>query len=153
MRPMLPLVFVALAAMGGSAGGQGAPAAPLQNQPPVSHFGPWLPTEQTQCHAEFTRLRLDATTRASQIKAARERKASSREACELLRGYANAEAELVKVTATCAISAHFAQQLKANHKRTNEMQSCGNAPRSAPGAAGPVAVPGLATGAGARGPA
>ena len=120
MRPMMPLVFVAMVAMGGAAAAQGTSAAPLQNQPPVSYFGPWLPPAP-QCYAEFTRLRQDATARAGQIKAAHERKASSREACELLRGYARAEAELVKVTATCTISAYFEQQLKANHKRTNEM--------------------------------
>jgi hypothetical protein len=138
MRLTMPLVFVALAAMGGSAAAQGVfPPPPPPGQPPVSVFPQPAQNEQGRC--EIPQLFQDAMARAGQIKAASERKAGFREVCELFRDYVNAETKLVsyveKRPATCTISLEFMNKLKANQKRSNEaMESiCKAASRQLPG--------------------
>jgi hypothetical protein len=137
MRPMLPLVFIAVAASGGLAVAQGVFPALPPGQPPVSVFPQPAQNDQDRC--EIPQLLQDAIARVGQIKAANARKAGIREVCELYRDYVSAEAKLVsyaeKRRAACSVSLEFMKKLKANQKTSNEaMESiCRAASRELPG--------------------
>ncbi|MEA2912726.1 MAG: hypothetical protein QOJ15_4807 [Bradyrhizobium sp.] len=87
---------------------------------PLSQAGP-----ADECSSGFGPLREDAEKRGKMIKAASDRHAPPDEACKLIGNYSQAEMKLIKYVeshATCGIPPQIADQLKAGHKNTENMQ-------------------------------
>ena len=83
--------------------------------------------EQAACLEGFAPLRRDAEQKGELIKAASGRHAPPQEACEIISSYALASAKMVKYVEAnadeCAIAASIVDQLKAGHRKTEELRS------------------------------
>lgn len=101
-------------AFGGGGGFQQRPMAAPQGGPPDS------------CMKEFVPLREEAERRGKLIKAASDRKAPPDEACKLIGNFGQAELKMIKYVeahaASCGIPPQIADQLKAGHKNTDQLQ-------------------------------
>ena len=102
---ILPLYAGAAAAQGG--------AAPSQQEPP--------------CVQEFVKLRDDVEKRAGAIKAANERKATPREACQLFNVFVTAQTKMLKYAVDngvwCGIPPQIVANLKAGITKTSEIRT------------------------------
>jgi hypothetical protein len=82
-----------------------------------------VPTENDACTKEFTPLREEAEARGRLIKAASERHASAKEACELIGNFVQSEIKMIRYVEAnaerCRISPKTADQLRAG-RRTSE---------------------------------
>jgi hypothetical protein len=103
------------------AGGGGA----FSPAPPTQQGGPGGGPSQA-CMNGFMPLREDAEKKGKLIKAAGERHAPPDEACKLIKGYGAAEAKMIKYVETnaskCGIPPQVADQLKAGHKNTEQLE-------------------------------
>jgi hypothetical protein len=85
------------------------------------------PEQQAACLEGFAPLRRDAEQQGKLIKAASERHAPPQEACEIIGTYALASAKMVNYVEAnadeCAIAASVVEQLKAGHRKTEELRS------------------------------
>ena len=103
------------------AGGGGA----FSPAPPTQQGGPGGGPSQA-CMNGFIPLREDAEKKGKLIKAAGERHAQPDEACKLIKGYAAAEVKMIKYVETnaskCGIPPQVADQLKAGHKNTEQLE-------------------------------
>ena len=81
---------------------------------------------QEQCTTDFQPLRDEAERRGKLIKAASDRHATSNEACSLIGNFAQAESKMIKFVEAratqCGIPMQVADQLKNDHKNTENMQ-------------------------------
>ena len=123
--------------------GGGAPAATAA-APPVSPFpsagaapitGGFSAAPPTQpgggasadCMNQFVPLREEAEKRGKLIQSAGKRHASPAEACQLFKNFAQAEIKMIsyidKNAARCGIPSQIGDQLKANHKNTEAVQT------------------------------
>jgi len=102
---ILPLYAGAAAAQAG--------AAPPQQEPP--------------CVQEFVKLRDDVEKRAGAIKAANERKATPREACQLFNVFITSQTKMLKYAVDngvwCGIPAQIVANLKAGITKTSEIRT------------------------------
>ena len=120
----LPVICV-VALFAGSAKAQFGPA-PAQQEPP--------------CAAEFAKLRDDAEKKAGAIRAAGERKAPPREACQLFNAFVAAQLKMLKYASDnatwCGIPNQIVTSLKEGVAKTSEIrtkicQAAAAPPRSA----------------------
>jgi hypothetical protein len=78
------------------------------------------------CMKAFVPLREDAEKRGKMIKAASDRHAPPEEACKLIGSFGQAELRMISYveshSAQCGIPPQVAEQLKAGHKNTDNMQ-------------------------------
>jgi len=85
-----------------------------------------FPSQEPPCMKDFLPLRNDTEKKAQAIRAASERKAAPKEACNLFGALAAAEAKLVKFSIAnatwCGIPPQAIEQMKAGHARTNQMR-------------------------------
>jgi hypothetical protein len=134
----------------GAAPGPGS--FPVTGAPPIngSAFSrpPTPPSQQAggppaDCMKEFVPMREEAEKRGKLIKTASERHASAEEACKLIGNFGQAEIKMIKYveshSAKCGIPPQVADQLKAGHKNTEDMQKkvCNVAQQQQKGPAGP----------------
>jgi hypothetical protein len=102
--------------------------------------------EQQACLEKFAPIRDEAEKRAKAIKAASDRKAPPQEACNLIKGYVQAEAKLISYVTSkqtaCGIPAEVPKQLKANAARSNQMLKAVCQAAAQP-QGGPAAAPSL----------
>lgn len=110
-RAIIAVCMVPLCA--GAATAQFPPAAPQQQPPP--------------CVQEFFKLRADAEKKGLAIKAANERKASPREACQLFGAFITAQNKMLKYanenTVWCGIPAQVVEQLKESVAKISEVRT------------------------------
>ena len=85
------------------------------------------PQQAPPCLQEFIKLRGDAEKKAAAIKAASERKATPKEACQLFNAFSAAEAKMVKYATDsgvwCGIPAEALTEMKKSHARTEQIRS------------------------------
>jgi hypothetical protein len=85
------------------------------------------PEKQAACLEGFAPLRRDAEQKGKSIKAASERHAPPQEACEIIGSYAIASEKMVNYVEAnadeCAIAASAVDQLKAGHRKTEELRA------------------------------
>lgn len=90
-----------------------APAGPPQQEPP--------------CVQDFVKLRDDVEKRAGAIRAANERKATPREACQLFNVFITAQTKMLKYAvdngAWCGIPAQIVANLKVGITKTSEIRT------------------------------
>ena len=83
------------------------------------------PSGSLACFQAFAPLREEAESRVRLIKAASERHAPREEACRLIGEFAQSEIRMIKYleanSAVCAAPKRIADELKANHQRTEAM--------------------------------
>jgi hypothetical protein len=79
------------------------------------------------CLAEFGKLRDDAEKKANVLRQASARKASPKEACNLLTGFSAAEAKMLKYASDnrvwCGIPPQIVESIKKGHERTAELRT------------------------------
>jgi hypothetical protein len=84
-----------------------------------------VPTESDACKNEFAPLREEAETRGHLIKAASERHASAKEACELIGSFVQSEIKMIRYVEAnaerCRISSTTADQLRAGRTKSETM--------------------------------
>ena len=86
-----------------------------------AQFGPAMPQQEPPCVKEFSRLRDDAEKKASAIRAAGERKAQPREACQLFNAFVAAQSKMVKYATDNSVWCGIPNQVLANlNDRTSE---------------------------------
>ena len=61
-----------------------------------AQFGPAAPEQEPPCVKDFSKLREDTEKKAAAIKAAGERKASPKEACQLFSAFVAAQSKMLK---------------------------------------------------------
>jgi hypothetical protein len=97
-------------------------ADPIMPFPPVTGLA-----ASAACMEGFVPLREDAEKRGKLIKEASERHAPPQEACALIGSYALASAKMVKYAEAnaveCGIPASIVRQLKAGHRKTEELRA------------------------------
>ncbi|WP_213742766.1 hypothetical protein [Bradyrhizobium sp. dw_411] len=135
-RLIVSLTFAAVALHAGQTFAQGAFPAPLPGQavapasnaspvPPVNWMAPSNGASDV-CVEEFAALREKAQDRGKLIVVARDRHASSDEACRLIADFGESEVEMIKYveahSAKCGISTEIANRLRAEHRRTETMR-------------------------------
>ena len=81
-----------------------------------AQFGPAMPQQEPPCVKEFSRLRDDAEKKASAIRAAGERKAQPREACQLFNAFVAAQSKMVKYATDNSVWCGIPNQVLANLK-------------------------------------
>jgi hypothetical protein len=112
---MLLLIFAALATCSAMAQAQTPFPAPLPGDDP----------SQT-CRNEFLPLRAEAERRGQSLKAAGDRHAAADEACKLIKDFIAAEVKMLKYAeikgAECGIPPGILDQLRAGHKRSEDMR-------------------------------
>jgi hypothetical protein len=85
------------------------------------------PERQASCLESFAPLRRDAEQKGTLIKAASERHAPPQEACEIISTYERASEKMVNYVEAnadeCAIPASVVEQLKAGHRKTDELRA------------------------------
>jgi hypothetical protein len=126
-RLVVPLAFAAVAFYMGHAFAQGTFPAPLPGQTgPVGNASPFPLVNEAACMTGFSPLREEAVQRGKLIKAASDRHATPDEACKLIGNYSQAEISMIKYVVAnatkCGIPPQIAEQLKAGHKNTENMQ-------------------------------
>jgi hypothetical protein len=128
----------------------GAPLAsfPVNGAAPISGGGamgapPQGAAPSDACMKGFVPLREEAEKRGKLIKLASERHAAPDEACKLISSFGQAEIGMIKYVEShaskCGIPAQVADQLKAGHKNTENLQKkvCSVAQQAQRGPAGP----------------
>jgi hypothetical protein len=104
---------------------------PSNGAAPISGgFGAAPPSQAAgsvdDCMKGFVPLRAEAEKRGKLIKAASDRHAGPDEACKLIGNFSQAETNMIKFvenhSAKCGIPAQVADQLKAGHKNTENLQ-------------------------------
>ena len=112
LRRALPVMCV-VALFAGGAQAQFGPTAPQQQEPP--------------CIKDFGKLREDTEKKAVAIRAASERKASPREACQLFNAFVAAQSKMLKYAtdnaAWCGIPNQVAANLKEGIAKTSEIRT------------------------------
>ena len=112
LRRALPVMCV-VALFAGSAQAQFGPTAPQQQEPP--------------CVKDFGKLREDTEKKAVAIRAASERKASPREACQLFNAFVAAQSKMLKYAtenaAWCGIPDQVTASLKEGIAKTSEIRT------------------------------
>ena len=111
-------IFVAclVSLCGGAANAQfqAAPPAPQQQEPPA-------------CVKEFFKLRDDAENKGKAIKAANDRKASPKEACQLFGAFVTAQSKMLKYasenTTWCGIPQQVVENIKQSVARMSEVRN------------------------------
>jgi hypothetical protein len=126
-RLIVPLTVAAAIVQAGQGFAQGAFPAPItgsafeRGSASPSQAGP-----SDECMKEFAPLREEAEQRSKLIKAASEQHASAVEACKLIGNFRQAEIKMIKYVeshaAKCGIPPQIADQLKAGHKNSENMQ-------------------------------
>jgi hypothetical protein len=105
-----------------------------------AQFGPPPSQQEPPCVKEFTRLREDTEKKAVAIRAAGERKASPKEACQLFNAFVAAQSKMLKYAtdnaAWCGIPNQVTASLKegvakASEVRTKVCQAAAAPPRPA----------------------
>ncbi|HZP69571.1 MAG TPA: hypothetical protein VFB29_06455 [Pseudolabrys sp.] len=81
-----------------------------------AQFGPTAPQGEPPCVQEFSKLREDADKKAAAIKAAGERKASPREACQLFNALLAAQSKMAKYATDNSVWCGIPSQVVANLK-------------------------------------
>ena len=85
------------------------------------------PQQAPPCLQEFLKLRGDAEKKAAAIKAASDRKATPKEACQLFNAFSAAEAKMVKYATDsgvwCGIPSEALTEMKKSHARTEQIRS------------------------------
>jgi hypothetical protein len=111
LRRALPVICV-VALFAGSAQAQFGPAAPRQEPP---------------CLKDFAQLREDAEKKAGAIRAASERKATPREACQLFNAFVAAQSKMLKYAtdnaAWCGIPNQVTASLKEGITKASEIRT------------------------------
>jgi hypothetical protein len=83
------------------------------------------PTQRDACLDEFAPLRQEAEARGSLIKAASERRAPAKEACELIGNFVQSEVKMIKYVEAnaerCGIPPDTANRLRAGHEKSETM--------------------------------
>jgi hypothetical protein len=107
---------------------QGSPQQPGQwPQQGVQGQQPAPPQQADTCMQDFVKLRDNAQKRAEAIRAASQRKAEPKEACELFNSFSDAEAKMIKYVSDnvtrCGIPKAVETNLKQNHAKTNAIRS------------------------------
>jgi hypothetical protein len=112
LRRALPVICV-VALFGSNAQAQFAPAAPQQQEPP--------------CVNEFGKLREETEKKGAAIRAASERKASPKEACQLFNAFVAAQSKMLKYAtdnaAWCGIPPQIMAGLKEGITKTSEVRT------------------------------
>jgi hypothetical protein len=126
-RAMLALCILPLCVSGANAQApwpaspQQAPAAP-QQQGPISS-----PQQTPPCVQEFFKLRDEAEKRAAAIKAANDRKASPKEACQLFSALATSQSKMLKFanenSSWCGIPPQVIEQIKQGTAKVVEIRT------------------------------
>jgi len=92
-----------------------------------AQFGPAAPQQEPPCAADFSKLREDTEKKAAAIKAAGERKASPKEACQLFGAFVTAQTKMLKFAnenATwCGIPNQVMVSLKEGIAKTSEVRN------------------------------
>ncbi|MGJ4995021.1 hypothetical protein ACQR0Z_11435 [Bradyrhizobium sp. HKCCYLS3077] len=127
---ILRLVVAAMTPIVGHAFAQGAFAAPLPGQtapPPRGDSAPAVADGASDVCNGFFPLRAEAERRGRLIKAAAERRATPKDACELIRSFSQAELKMIEYveahSTDCRIPPDVADLLKAGHKKTETLQT------------------------------
>lgn len=92
-----------------------------------AQFGPAVPQQEPPCLKDFSKLRDDAEKKASAIRAAGERKAQPREACQLFTAFVAAQSKMVKFATDNSVWCGIPNQILANLKdglaKTSEVRT------------------------------
>jgi hypothetical protein len=106
-----------------------------------AQFGPAGPQNAPPCVQEFTKLREEAEKRGAAIKAASERKAPPREACQLFNVFISAQSKMVKYAADnaawCGIPDQVVASLKEGLAKTSDVRTKVCQAAAAPRSTGP----------------
>ncbi|WP_244422081.1 hypothetical protein [Bradyrhizobium sp. ORS 285] len=139
---ILRLVVAAMTPTVGHAFAQYAFPAPLPGQtaaPPRVDSAPAVADGASDVCNGFFPLRAEAERRGRLIMAAAERRATPQDACELIRGFSEAELKMIEYveahSTDCRIPPDVAGMLKAGHEKTETLQTrvCTIAQSSNPG--------------------
>src|SRR5262245_60689894 len=91
-----------------------------------AQFGP-APQQEPPCAADFAKLRDDAEKKALAIRAASERKASPKEACQLFNAFVTAQSKMLKYAsdnaAWCGIPNQVTASIKEGITKTSEIRT------------------------------
>ena len=92
-----------------------------------AQFGPAAPQQEPPCIKDFAKLREDTEKKAVAIRAAGERKASPREACQLFNAFVAAQSKMLKYATDNATWCGIPNQIMANLKegiaKTSEIRT------------------------------
>ena len=92
-----------------------------------AQFGPAAPQQEPPCMKDFTKLRDDTEKKAAAIRAAGERKATPREACQLFNAFVAAQSKMLKYAtdnaAWCGIPIQITAGLKEGIAKTSEIRT------------------------------
>ena len=92
-----------------------------------AQFGPAAPQQEPPCASDFGKLRDDAEKKALAIRAASERKASPKEACQLFNAFVAAQSKMLKFATDNATWCGIPNQIMANLKegiaKTSEIRT------------------------------
>jgi|SRR5689334_4731971 hypothetical protein len=92
-----------------------------------AQFGPAAPQQEPPCAKDFAKLREDAEKKAMAIRAASERKASPKEACQLFNAFVAAQSKMLKYAtdnaAWCGIPVQITAGLKEGITKTSEIRT------------------------------
>ncbi|HET9714988.1 MAG TPA: hypothetical protein VFP60_02275 [Pseudolabrys sp.] len=106
-----------------------------------AQFQPAPPQQEPPCVQEFMKLRTEAEKKATAIRAAGERKAPPREACQLFTGFVAAQTKMLKYAETngvwCGIPPQIVANLKEGIAKTSDIRT-----KVCHAAAAPVQRPG-----------
>ncbi len=92
-----------------------------------AQFGPTAPQQEPLCAKDFGKLRDDTEKKAAAIKAAGERKASAKEACQLFNAFVAAQSKMLKYVTEngtwCGIPDQISVSLKEGLAKTSEVRT------------------------------
>jgi hypothetical protein len=92
-----------------------------------AQFGPAAPQQEPPCLRDFAQLREDTEKKAVAIRAASERKASPREACQLFNAFVAAQSKMLKYAtdnaAWCGIPNQVTASLKEGITKASEIRT------------------------------
>ena len=92
-----------------------------------AQFGPAPPQQEAPCLKDFSKLRDDTEKRGQAIRAAGERKASPKEACQLFNAFVAAQSKMLKYAtdnaAWCGIPDQIMANLKEGIAKTSEVRT------------------------------
>lgn len=124
-RAMLALCMVPLCVSGANAQAPW-PASP-QQAPASPQQGPASAQQAAPCVQEFFKLRDEAEKRAAAIKAANERKAPPKEACQLFTALAASQTKMLKFatenSSWCGIPPQVVEQIKQGTAKVTEIRT------------------------------
>ena len=92
-----------------------------------AQFAPTAPQQEPPCVKDFTKLREDTEKKAAAIRAAGERKASPKEACQLFNAFVAAQSKMLKYAtdnaAWCGIPNQVTASLKEGMAKASEVRA------------------------------